>query len=78
MWNYKTIRTVEAGSLLSVKALNEYDCAKERNRVLALVEYSDNLGRGKLVYTDSITGKWSRAVPETVGQTMWKFACGKK
>jgi Surface-adhesin protein E len=81
MWelrDYTNIRTVEAGSLLSVKALNEYDCAEERQRVLALVEYSNNMGRGKLVYTDSITGEWSQIVPETVGQTMLKLACGNK
>jgi hypothetical protein len=81
MWHLfdrKTVETYRGGSFLSIKAQSEYDYAEERVRTLALAHHSGNMGSGKVVYINSDEGKWKPIPPESTGQAMWKFACGKK
>jgi hypothetical protein len=81
MWqfyDYKTVQTVAGIGFLTAKEQWEFDCAEERSRVLALTEFSGNLGSGTVVYTNSQVGKWQPVAPSSLGQLLWKFACGKK
>ena len=81
MWellDYKTMITFGGKSFLSIKKLSEYDCPGERHRVNSLVEYSGNMGKSTVVYSDSDEGTWIPLVPRSVDQTLWEFACGKK
>ena len=63
---------------LSVKVQFEYDCAEERHRVLAIRQYSDNMGRGKVVLSNSDEDKWIPVAPETIEQSLWTVACSNK
>jgi hypothetical protein len=54
LFDFQIMQYVEGIPSLSKKGRSEYDCAEERLRLLALVEYAGNLGKGKVVYTDSI------------------------
>jgi hypothetical protein len=77
--DYKTVQKTYMGeSYLSVKVQHEYDCAEERHRPLAFLDYSGNMGHGSVVYSDSDEDKWTPVAPGSVGLTLWKFACGKK
>ena len=81
MWqfyDYKTVQTVAGIGFLTVKEQWEFDCAEGRRRVLALTEFSGNMGSGTVVYTNSEVGKWQPVEPSSIGQLLWKFACGKK
>lgn len=81
MWqfyDYKTVQTVGGIRFLTAKEQWEFDCAEERGRVLALKEFSGNMGSGTVVYTNSEVGKWVPVMPGSVGQTVWKVACGMK
>jgi hypothetical protein len=81
MWqfyDYKTVQTVGGIRFLTAKEQWEFDCAEERSRVLALKEFSGNMGSGTVVYTNSQVGKWQSVAPSSIGQLLWKFACGKK
>ena len=81
MWqfyDYKTVQTVAGIGFLTVKEQWEFDCAEERRRVLALTEFSGNMGSGTVVYTNSEVGKWQPVAQSSIGQLLWKFACGKK
>jgi hypothetical protein len=81
MWqfyDYKTVQTVAGIGFLTVKEQWEFDCAEERSRVLALTEFSGNMGSGTVVYSNSEVGKWQPVAPSSIGQLLWKFACGKK
>jgi len=81
MWqfyDYKTVQTVAGIGFLTVKEQWEFDCAEERRRVLALTEFSGNMGSGTEVYTNSEVGKWQPVAPSSIGQLLWKFACDKK
>ena len=80
MWqfyDYKTVQTVGGIRFLSAKEQWEFDCAEERGRVLALKEFSGNMGSGTVVYTNSQVGKWIPVMPGSIGQTVWKVACSK-
>ena len=78
LYDYKTVQTVAGIGFLTVKEQWEFDCAEERRRVLALTEFSGNMGSGTVVYTNSEVGKWQPVAPSSIGQLLWKFACGKK
>jgi hypothetical protein len=81
MWqfyDYKTVQTVGGIRFLTAKEQWEFDCAEERSRVLALKEFSGNMGSGTVVDTNSQVGKWEPVMPGSMSQTVWKIACGKK
>ena len=56
----------------------EYDCKDEQQRMLAYVTFSENLAKGKAVYSDSEPGKWKPVAADTPEEALWKIACGKK
>jgi hypothetical protein len=81
MWqfyDYETVQTVGGIRFLTAKEQWEFDCAEERSRVLALTEFSGNMGSGTVVYSNSEVGRWQPVAPSSIGQLLWKFACGKK
>ncbi len=80
MWqfyDYKTVQTVGGVRFLTAEEQWEFDCAEERSRVVALKEFSGNMGSGTVVYTNSQIGKWIPVVPGSLSHTVWKVACGK-
>ena len=78
LWDYKKAREIGGKSTLSGRNQYEYDCKEEKVRSLALTTFSGQMGNGTVNYTDSDTGKWSPVAPDSVGETVWKIACGKK
>jgi hypothetical protein len=80
MWqfyDYKSVQTVGGVRFLSAKEQWEFDCAEGRSRVVALKEFSGNMGNGTVVYTNSQVGKWIPIMSGSIGQTVWKVACSK-
>ena len=65
-------------SFLSSKSLDEFDCEKERSRTLAFYWYSENMGKGKVLYTNSTPGEWRDDLPNSLNGTLWMIACGKQ
>ena len=82
MWHlhdYKTVQTEAGKSFLSLKSQSEFDCAEERVRLLAVTEFSGNMGKGNVVWSRYFAeGEWRPVEPESTGQTFWKLACGKQ
>lgn len=85
MWSLSDFKTVQTSayaignSYLSDKTHGEYDCKKEKFRILAFTWFDGQMGGGKGVYNTSETSlKWQPIPPETIGETMLKVACGKK
>lgn len=71
---------------LSIKARSQYDCKAETRQTLNVVWYSGNMGRGKVVLQSSASElekngfptKIELIIPDTVGEDIWKIACGKQ
>ena len=80
MWelsDYKTIQTVAGKSILSFKVISEYDCAEEQIRILAEYGYSGQMGTGEIVFSHTKPDNWAPAMPGSMGQYKWAFACKK-
>lgn len=78
LYDYKTVQTVAGDSLLSMKRFNEYDCAKERTRMLGYTWFSGNMGNGNVVYSTTEQLPWEPVAPRTINRTLWNVACNKK
>ena len=81
MWelmDYKTMKKSVSGPFyLSSKIQSEYDCKGEGVRILAYSLFRGKMGNGNVVVSDSDGGKWEPIRPGSVGETLWKIACGK-
>ena len=77
LFDFKTTQTVEGHLVLSIKGQEEYDCAGTRRRVLTFSEFSGNMEGGKEVIRPG-ESTWGPIGPESVIQTLWTVACGKK
>ena len=84
MWDladYKTVQTSPSTgvSYFSDKGQREYDCKEEKRRLLAFTWFDGKMGSGKVVHNTSETSmKWSPLQPGSIGEALWKIACGKK
>ena len=76
--DFKTVQIENGVSYLSVKAQHQFDCTKDRERILALTKFSGNMGSGKVVYKDSEKRKWKPVAPGSVSHDLGKIACSKK
>ena len=81
MWSLFDLRTTQTGkanSYLSIKAQQAYDCEQDRSRALAYTKFSGNMGHGAEVSRVFEEQQWKPVAPMSVGQELWKVACGKK
>ena len=81
MWNlrdYMAMQTIADVSYFSSKRQLEYDCKEERSRRLAVSFFSGRMGNGNVVLNDNEPDKWGPIQPESIGEALWKVACGKK
>ena len=76
--DFKTVQIVKGNSYLSIKAQHQFDCKGDRERIIALMKFSGNMGSGKVVYKNSNKGKWSPLAPGSVSDDLGKLACSKK
>lgn len=81
MWHltdFKTSQKDMGDKYLSTKDQNEYDCKEVKLRRRASSQHSENMGKGKVVYSDSYTTRWKPVPPDSGIEIMWKFACIKR
>jgi surface-adhesin protein E len=78
LFDHKTTQTIGVGLFMSLKDQREYDCTKERFRVVTFTQFSGNMGSGKLGYSNSDETKWIPVAPQSLIHTLWKFACSKQ
>ena len=62
----------------SQQVQEEFDCKEEQSRLLHFINFSGNMGIGRVIDNWSTRDKhWSPVSPESFGEARWKFACGK-
>ena len=76
--DFKTVQTVGGIRFLSAKLQWEFECAEERMRMLALTEFSGNMGKGDVVLNESPDQIWRPVEPDSFGFKLWKAACAKE
>ena len=81
MWglsDFKRVQTVSGYSYLSEKTELEIDCKEVRLRMVAFTWFDEQMGNGKVVNLSGGGGKWDPIHPDSIGETLWEIACGKK
>ena len=81
MWQLTDFRTANKDmgeAYMSMKDQNEYDCKEVKVRRRASSQHSGNMGKGKVVYSDSYTTRWKPVPPDSGIEILWKFACTKR
>ena len=63
--------------VLSTKTHKQFDCAAKRFRVLAITDFSGNMGTGipAGAYVDG--GNWVPVEPDSIDHALWEVACHK-
>lgn len=77
VWELVDYRTPDQGDLSS-KLLREFDCKEGTSRLIAGSFYTGNMGSGKTNAPVNKIADWKPIIPETMGEEIWKYACGKK
>jgi len=62
---------------MSQKAQHEYDCKERRARIVHFLRYSENMGGGEVVPTDSEPEEWNPVATGSVVEKLWEIACRK-
>lgn len=78
MLDFKTLRQMGPNKkYLSLKSQNEYDCKEGNFRGIAVSLYSEKMGGGNVVHSDSNPGNWQPVQLGSMSETLWKVACAK-
>ena len=62
----------------SWKVQDEFDCKDEKLRMLSYTAYTEHMGNGEIVPDNMVTNQWEPVIPESIGDALWKYACGKR
>jgi len=77
MWvlnDYKKVEYLFAEKVLSYRHLLEYDCFRNRTRLLQISSHSGNMGTGKVVDKTTKVMPWIPLFYRT--KKNWEYACG--
>ena len=74
----QTERSIGRLPYRSQKETREYDCINERYRLTRFSLRADFMFGGALVRSNSDDGGWLAVAPASLGEALWKTACGKK
>ena len=80
MWtlsDYNKVQEATNEKFLSRAILNEFDCNEETNRILAIIDYSNNMSLGDVVYSGNGNTEPYPFPPDSVDGILWKVACNK-
>ena len=76
LFDYKTTRRLHGGSwVLSAKNQYEYECAEKRQRLLASMSFSGQMGSGEIVHEFASARPWQPVLPEGPYHSLWSAAC---
>lgn len=83
MWYLFDYKNAQQGyhandKFLSTIYRDEFDCEEETSSQLGISVNSGKMGRGKVIYTDSIKREPKQILPDSIMQIIFKFACGTK
>ena len=81
MWTMSDYNIVQKSSngkqYLSAKTQDEYDCKEETSGILAFTTFSENMGNGNPISSDSGPANKKPISPESLIEAIWKIACAK-
>jgi hypothetical protein len=77
--DFKTVQKTKSYRYLSQLSLNEYDCEKERRRMLDFHWFSENMKKGDIVYSEKNINDEGKSIPtDSIGTDLFNIACDNK
>lgn len=74
--DYTSARWIDAGVVMSVRNLVEYDCAGRRARTVYTEAFSEQLGQGRQMFAERTPqAEWVAVPAASTGETLWRIAC---
>jgi hypothetical protein len=70
-------QTIAGQVFNSMKTQTEYDCENELRRNVYFLVYADELGKSKVIRSQSGDLKWRPVVPESIGAFLWGLVCNR-
>ena len=77
VWEVQDLKQRGKSGEISMRGFLEYDCKKERSRILSVSGHSDPMAGGKTVASHGIPDKWYDVTPGTIPAAELKFVCSK-
>ena len=81
LYDYKTVQILAGDNTrryLSSVGREEYDCEEETSAALDIYWYSGNMRQGDIVYSSTTKDEAISILPGSIGEGIFKIACGKK
>jgi len=76
--DFKVVQGNIGEHYMSTKRQDEYDCVRERRRIIFVAAHSKKMGEGYIVIrVINNLDDWKPISPGSQGEAMWEFACGK-
>jgi hypothetical protein len=77
MWTLMAEKQRDKDGALSSRAKFEFDCKRERTRILAMSSHSEPMAGGKTLFMDGEHVEWDETPPGSFIGTMLEIACAQ-
>ncbi len=74
-WAIQDMRATNPGGVMSIRALEEYDCAQARFRYLSVSAHSGPMAGGEMLLADNLADEWSYIPPGANSSAIKKIVC---
>jgi hypothetical protein len=75
MFDFKTRHTIDGKTFMSTHNVYEYDCARQRERMVATTGYAERMGKGVVVESTRDVLPWQPVGTSGPSYEHWKVAC---
>ena len=76
LYDFKKMANGKIGEIYSLRGQSVFDCKDEATRLVTSTAFSDNFAKGKILSNNDNNLDWSPIAPGSMGEYLWKFACG--
>jgi hypothetical protein len=76
-WTLMDNKFRPVGGARSVLARREFDCSNSRYSFRGVTQYAEPMAAGTVIESTDKISEWFAVVPNTVGDRLLKFVCGK-
>jgi Surface-adhesin protein E len=77
VWTMQDMVQTSPDGVMSIRALQEYDCAEQRMRYLSVTAHSGPMAGGRILATHVLHDEWSDRPPGTKASAIEKLVCGR-
>ena len=77
VWTIQDLKIANIAGGRSRRALQEFDCAEPKDRILSISAYSWSMARGTVLFEENRERPWRPTTPGTVNDRIRGYVCGR-